>query len=101
VVGRPDLAERGRRGPDGIRSQTADVDALGDQELTHELTVPLGPHTREDRRSHAETGEAGGEVAGEASDEARVGTDVLQRRAQLVRVEIDSDPTHDEGLDHR
>src|SRR5205085_429750 len=54
-----------------------------------------------DRRVHAEPREPGGDVAGEAADEARVRPHLGERRLELVGIEIDPHAPHHDGLDHR
>ncbi len=99
AVGRPDLAEGGRRGPDGIRPEEANVDPLAPQEFAHELAVPFVTDAGDDRAPNAQAREAGGDVPGEAADEARVRTDLAKRRPKLVRIEIDADAAENRGFD--
>ena len=81
-----------------MHAEPAAVDALGLEEGAHEPAVAVVAHGRDDRDPHAEPGEAGGDVGGEPADVLVEALDILERRLELHRIQVDSRPPHDDGL---
>ena len=61
-------------------------------------TVAVVAHTAQDARAHAEAGEPGRDVAGEASDEAREALHLGERCLELVGVDVREQPPDDEDV---
>ena len=99
VIRGPGLAERECRPVSRVDPEPGGVDAFPLQEGPAELAVAVVADSGEDRRGDAEAREPGGDVAGEAADEAREALDLGERRSELVRVDVGEQAADDEDVD--